>query len=84
MIEELSEQARLVQLGIYKHYKGGLYEVIGVGHHTETEEELVFYRSLYGRFGFWARPVSMFCSEIENKGEKVLRFSYLGKPGIAL
>ncbi len=81
MVEGVSEKGRSVQIGIYQHYKGQLYEVMGVGHHTETEEELVFYRSLYGRYGFWVRPVSMFCGEIEMNGKRVSRFTYLGKAG---
>lgn len=80
----LSEQGQSLQNGIYQHYKGQLYEVIGVGHHTETEEELVFYRSLYGRYGFWVRPISMFCEEVEVNGRIISRFTYLGRAGCVL
>ena len=81
MVESLSEAGKKLTRGIYQHYKGNLYEVIGIGHHTETEEELVFYRSLYGRQAFWARPLKMFCGKIEIAGKEQNRFSYLGDPG---
>ena len=68
--------------GIYQHYKGSLYEVIGIAHHSETLEELVVYRALYNskEFGLnalWVRPLEMFLEEIEFEGKKVLRFSYV-------
>ena len=47
--------------GLYQHYKGGRYEVIGEATHTETEEALVLYRALYGERGLWVRPLEMFC-----------------------
>ena len=43
--------------GKYRHFKGGLYEVIGVARHSETLEEMVVYRALYGDGGLWVRPV---------------------------
>jgi len=49
-----------IKTGIYQHYKGPRYEVLGVVKHSETEEELVMYRALYGEFGLWVRPVIMF------------------------
>ncbi|WP_066038906.1 DUF1653 domain-containing protein [Herbiconiux solani] len=60
--------------GIYQHFKGSRYEVIGVGRHTETEEELVFYRTLYGDYSFWVRPVAMFVEQIERDGYSGPRF----------
>ncbi len=51
--------------GIYKHYKGGLYEVFGVAIHSETEEELVVYRSLYGTYRLNVRPKAMFLDEVD-------------------
>lgn len=66
-------------LGTYRHYKGDLYEVIGVGRHTETNEELVFYRCKYytkefGNQALWARPLAMFLETIEVDGKQVPRF----------
>ncbi|MBH0196831.1 MAG: DUF1653 domain-containing protein [Nitrospira sp.] len=46
--------------GRYRHYKGQEYEVLGVARHSETEEEFVVYRALYGEFGLWVRPLGMF------------------------
>ncbi|MBB3184858.1 hypothetical protein FHR95_002433 [Halomonas fontilapidosi] len=61
--------------GIYRHYKGPLYEVIGVAWHSETEEPLVVYRALYGDYGLWTRPLDMFLETVEVRGEPVPRFA---------
>ena len=55
--------------GIYKHYKGNLYEVIGVARHSETEEIMVVYKTLYGDFSLWVRPLAMFTETIEREGK---------------
>lgn len=63
--------------GLYRHYKGNLYEVMEVARHSETGEELVVYRALYGEFGLWVRPLSMFVETVERDGETVRRFAYV-------
>ena len=50
----------MIEPGLYRHYKGNDYEVVGVAAHSETEEALVVYRALYGEFGLWVRPLAMF------------------------
>ncbi|MCE9663056.1 DUF1653 domain-containing protein [Halomonas sp. M5N1S17] len=60
--------------GIYSHYKGNRYEVLGVAHHSESEEALVVYRALYGEYGLWVRPLAMFTETVEVQGEPVPRF----------
>ena len=67
-------------LGLYRHYKGELYLVQAVAQHTETLEEMVVYRSLYGDFVTWVRPLSMFESTIEHEGKIVRRFTYIRDP----
>jgi hypothetical protein len=67
-----------IPTGRYRHYKGHDYEVIGVARHSETEEELVVYRTLYGDFSLWVRPLAMFTEEIEVDGRRVKRFAYVG------
>lgn len=69
---------RPIRLGRYRHYKGKEYEVIGVARHSETLEEMVVYRALYGEHGLWARPRAMFCEEVEVAGRKVPRFEFVG------
>ena len=67
--------------GIYEHYKGKRYEVIGVARHSETLELMVVYKALYdGEFGknsLWARPVAMFSETITVSGKKLPRFKFL-------
>lgn len=63
-----------LKLGIYKHFKGNEYEVLGVAKHSETLEEVVVYRALYGDRDLWTRPVAMFEDEIEREDYKGLRF----------
>ncbi len=63
--------------GIYKHYKGNLYEVLGVARHSETEEQHVVYKTLYGDYSMWIRPLAMFIEQIEVDGERVARFEFV-------
>jgi len=66
-----------VSKGIYKHYKGNLYEVVDVAKHSETEEEHVVYRTLYGDYSLWVRPLAMFIETVELDGQPVARFEYV-------
>lgn len=61
-------------LGLYRHYKGGDYEVIGVARHSETHEPLVVYRPLYGDSGWWVRPHAMFFETVLVDGVPCPRF----------
>ena len=69
----------IVKPGRYRHFKGREYEVIGVARHSETEEELVVYRALYGDFGLWVRPLSMWNELVERDGKTFRRFTYIGQ-----
>ena len=62
--------------GVYKHYKGGMYMVEDVAHHSETGEKMVAYRALYGDHKLWVRPYEMFLDEV-NKGGQKYRFELL-------
>jgi hypothetical protein len=62
-------------LGRYRHYKGGVYDVIGVARHSETLEPMVVYRPLYGATGLWVRPYAMFFEHIEVDGRSQPRFA---------
>lgn len=64
--------------GRYLHYKGNAYEVLGVARHSETMEELVVYRALYGERGLWVRPRTMFCETVSVAGKTVPRFRFVG------
>ena len=63
-----------IPLGIYRHFKGNRYEVIGLARHSETEEWMVVYRALYGEGGLWARPASMWLETVERDGQVYQRF----------
>ena len=60
--------------GKYRHYKGGLYEVVGIARHSETQEKLVVYRPLYGEGGLWVRPLPMFLETVLVNGVTTPRF----------
>lgn len=66
----------MIVTGTYRHYKGNLYEVIGLARHSETLEELVVYKALYQDEGenLWVRPAAMFSETITIDGKKQLRF----------
>ena len=64
--------------GRYRHYKGNFYEVIGIARHSETEEELVVYRMLYGDYSLWVRPSGMFMESVVVAGKEVPRFEWVG------
>ena len=68
-----------IKPGRYRHFKGKEYEVLGVARHSETEEELVVYRALYGDFGLWVRPESMWNETVERDGRTFRRFTYIGE-----
>lgn len=70
--------APTLKLGKYRHYKGNEYEVIGLGTHTETGEELVVYRALYGEGQLWIRPLTMFLETVIIEGVEKPRFAYMG------
>lgn len=66
-----------VKQGIYKHYKGNLYQVLAIARHSETLDEMVVYQALYGDYGTWVRPLVMFEEEIDFEGKKQPRFVFV-------
>lgn len=68
-----------IKKGLYRHFKGNFYEVIDVATHSETREQMVIYRALYGERGLWVRPLSMFTETVERDGKTFKRFEYVGK-----
>ena len=67
-----------VKPGLYRHFKGNYYQVIGTARHSETLEELIVYRALYGERGLWVRPAAMWNELVEFNGKTVKRFTYMG------
>ena len=63
-----------IKLGRYRHFKGKEYEVLGLAKHSETLEEMVIYRALYGNRDVWVRPLSMWNETVERNGKVQYRF----------
>jgi cyclomaltodextrinase / maltogenic alpha-amylase / neopullulanase len=68
----------MIKPGRYRHFKGQYYEVLGVARDSETLQELVVYRALYGERGLWVRPLAMFTSQVERDGKTMARFAFVG------
>ena len=67
-----------IKIGRYRHFKGNEYEVIGTAKHSETLEEYVVYKALYGEGGLWVRPAEMWNETIERDGKTYKRFEFIG------
>jgi len=67
----------MMKKGIYRHYKGNNYELLGIATHSETLEKMVVYKALYGDGEIWVRPAHMWDEEIEVNGEKIKRFEFI-------
>ena len=66
-----------IKLGVYKHYKGNEYRVLAIASHSETLEKMVVYQALYGEYGIWVRPISMWNELVDVNGIKTPRFKFL-------
>ena len=67
-----------IRPGRWRHFKGMEYQVIGVAKHSETLEEMVVYRALYGEGGLWVRPAAMWNETVERDGKTFPRFTRIG------
>ena len=67
----------MIPTGKYRHYKGNEYQVIGIARHSESHEEMVVYRPLYGEGGLWVRPAAMFSEDVVIDGKTQPRFARL-------
>ena len=68
-----------IKTGRYRHFKGNEYEVITIAKHSETTEDYVVYKALYGDGGLWVRPASMWNETVERDGKTYKRFTYIGE-----
>ena len=68
-----------IRPGKYRHFKGKEYEVLGLATHSETLEQMVVYRPLYGEGGLWVRPAAMWNEIVERDGKRFRRFTFLGE-----
>ena len=67
-----------LELGLYQHYKGNFYQVIGLCRHSESLDVLVAYQALYGDYGLWVRPLKIFQCMVSQDGKQVPRFKFIG------
>ena len=73
-----SKNALSLKIGLYEHFKGNRYQVLGIARHSETLEEFVVYQALYGDKGLWIRPLTLFCETVKtNENNEIPRFRYL-------
>ncbi len=72
-----------IKPGRYRHFKGNEYEVLFVARHSETMEDMVVYRALYGEGGIWVRPASMWNEIVTRDGREYKRFTYIGEKNSA-
>lgn len=81
IISYFRSKIRTMLIGLYRHYKGGLYLVTSIARHTEAFESLVIYHSISDHtFKAWARPLDMFTGMVEHNGKSVKRFTFLSNP----
>ena len=68
-----------IETGIYRHFKGNNYQVLGIVRHSETDERLVLYRPLYGEATdeLWVRPLQMFLESVQVEGREIPRFTLI-------
>ena len=81
MIDDIQDQTDIQPyppLGVYRHYKGNLYELIGFAKHSETVEDMVIYKALYSDGGIWVRPLAMWSEIVEVGDNSVRRFEFVG------
>ena len=78
-LNEFSSEPAKLKLGRYRHFKGNEYEVIDVARHSETMEEHVVYRALYGERGLWVRPLTMFMEQVTRDGQTFARFEKINE-----
>jgi hypothetical protein len=69
----------MIKSGIYQHYKGKYYQVIGMARHSESLEEMVVYQALYDNYGLWVRPIKMWNEIISFNGQSMPRFKFISE-----
>lgn len=84
MLKTIHDNMEKIKIGIYRHFKGNEYEVLYIAKHSETQEDMVVYRALYGDHEVWVRPASMWNETVVRDGKTYKRFEYIGKDDITM
>ena len=75
----LTKEAKSFKKGIYEHFKGMRYQVLDIARHSETLEEDVVYKQLYGTGDTWIRPLQMFIETVSISGKEIPRFRFISE-----
>lgn len=77
--DRFDDAVRSIPVGRWRHFKGGLYEVLGIARHSETRAAMVVYRACYGDGALWTRPAEMWLEAVTRDGKTVPRFTFEGE-----
>lgn len=69
----------MLKKGFYRHFRGNIYELLDIAKNSETLEDMVIYRALYGEHDLWVRPADMWNEKIESPEGEISRFTYIGE-----
>ena len=78
-MRDIEEYKKRIKLGVYRHFKGNLYEVVGLAYHSEDTSVMVVYRALYGEGELWVRDARMWEENVVRDGVSMKRFEYIGQ-----
>ena len=80
-MNDINEFKKRIKCGVYRHFKGNLYEVLGFAYHSEDMSVMVVYKALYGDMELWVRDARMWEEYVVRDGVKMKRFEYIGGDG---
>lgn len=78
-MKEMEKYKNEIKKGVYRHFKGNLYEVVDLAYDSETLAPKVVYRALYGEGELWVRDARMWCEYVERDGAKIRRFEFVSE-----
>lgn len=79
--QNVVREEKMLKKGIYQHYQGNLYQVLGIARHSESLEEMVVYQALYPDYGLWVRPRALFEERVTYQEKTCPRFRFIQSIG---